>query len=253
MDVSSVFRRPWQYLRALSVNVYFWGGIGVLAAVGLLVYLVFNAWIMPSYTRYEVSVLVPDVSEYTYEQAAQMLLSNNLNVEREVQRFNPDLPRDVVVDQNPNAGASVKPGRRVYLTVNSGTTPTVRVPRVDGFSLREAQNRMISAGLKVGETRPDSIPSPHRNTVTRQRPGAGTSLPLGSNVTLWYSTGLGEQYVLVPDVSGMRVDEARRVLLGQRLRSVVIGGRGAEEIVNKQSPEAGTQVREGHEVRLYVE
>jgi beta-lactam-binding protein with PASTA domain len=251
MKISAVLHRSLRFFRTLLKNPFFWGGAAVLALIGTTLYFVVDAWLMPAYTRQDVEIVVPDVRQMPYEEAERVLTAQKLRVEREEQRFNPNLPRDVVVDQKPPARATVKPGRRIYLTVNSGTVPMVQVPSVEGISLREARNRMATVGLIVEEVLPDSIPSPAPNTVTRQEPAPGETAPQGSGVKLWYSTGLGETYVTVPKVTGMSTEQARAFLLEHRLRSVVIGeGTGP---VKKQSPEPGTSVREGFEVRLFTQ
>lgn len=232
-------------------------GFGALFAVLLVVYVLFNALIMPTHTRHDATVRVPPVTEQPFAEAEQALTDLGLEVEQVAQRFNPELPRDVVVEQSPTKDALVKPGRRVYLTVNTGDIPKVQMPRVEEISLREAEAQIKALGLVVNDTRPDSIPSPYANTVTRQRPAPGEWIQKGESVTLWYSTGLGDRYVGIPDVTGLTVDEAKATLLNRKLRSVLLGqesdyqGLGEATIV-RQSPDPGTSVREGFEVRLYL-
>lgn len=258
------FRSSWHrlrgYLSGLLTNEFLWGGLVALVLLVFGTYLLFDEVIMPSYTRHEASVTVPDVTNKPFSEAAQVLRNQNLTVKREVQRFNPDAPRDVVLDQMPPASSTVKPGRRVYLTVNAGETPMVQVPPVENMSLREAQNRIMSVGLTVDETLPDSVPAPYPNTVTRQQPAAGDSLKKGGNVTLWYSTGLGEEYAEIPDVTDTTVAAAREALLKRKIRSVIVNRpedatdeEVAEMTVNRQSREPGTRVRQGFEVRLFLE
>ncbi len=245
-----------RFTRSLFTNPYFWGGLLLLGLLGALAYLAIDTWLMPAYTRQDVAIAVPDVRHYPIDEAERLLTSLDLQVQREVQRFNPALERDVVLDQKPAPNTPVKPGRRIYLTVNSGTVPSVQVPNVEGLSLREARNRMRAVGLLATDVRPDSIPSPAPNTVTRQDPPPGASVPQGTSVTLWYSTGLGETYVTVPDVTGLSIEEARRLLLTHRLRSVVLGASTEDATalrIEKQSPDPGTRVREGFEVRLFVQ
>lgn len=269
----SFVRRVRDRLRLLLKNEYFWGGLVVLLVVAGLVYYAFNSVIMPSYTRYDVTVTVPDVHDQPFEQAAHTLRQHDLEVERVTTRnYNPDVPRNTVLDQTPPENTQVKPGRRVYLTVNSGSTPMVQIPNVAGMSLREGINRVRTVGLSVEDTRPDSIPSPYPNTITRQEPAAGDSLREGSNVTLWYSTGLGDEYVEVPDVTGLPVDEAQERLNERKLRSIVVesgpsdedADQGEEDLtsglepaatdtVARQSRDPGTSVRAGFEVRLYLD
>ena len=244
------------YFRALMRNKWFWGGMAGLFILLFVGYFVVNSVLMPSITRQGASVQVPNVLNQPYEQAKAELESNQLDVERVVQRYNANFPRDVVIDQNPPPNATVKPGRHIYVTVNSGELQRVAVPELEGLSLREAMNRLRARGLQVEETLPDSIPAPNRNTVTRQRPAAGDSLTEGSSVTLWYSTGLGEEYATLPDVTGMTFDDARQALLDTKLRSIAIGVDEEDDVseltVKRQSPQAGTRVRAGFEVRLYA-
>ena len=241
----------------LVTNRYFWGGLGALLLVAVLLYLLVDSVLMPTYTRHEVTVDVPNVVDRPYEEAAQLLRERDLEVQREVARYTPDVPQDQVLDQNPRPNQAVKPGRTVYLTINSGEVPMVKVPPVEGLSRREARNRMQNVGLKVQAIRPDSIPHPFENTITRQRPAAGDSLAKGAGVTLWYSTGLGDTYVVVPDVTEMTVEEAQQYLLERRIRSKVIGAQDDEDVndepIVRQSREPGTRVPEGFELRLYLE
>lgn len=270
----SFVRRVRDRLRLLVKNEYFWGGLVVLLAVAGLAYYVFNSVVMPAYTRYDVTVTVPDVHNQPFEQAAQTLRENDLEVERVTTRnYNPDIPRNTVLDQTPPENTQVKPGRRIYLTVNSGSTPMVQIPNVEGMSLREGINRVRTVGLNVEDTRPDSIPSPYPNTITRQEPTAGDSLREGSGVTLWYSTGLGDEYVEVPDVTGLPIDEAQERLNERKIRSIVVESGPSDEeaaaseeeslasglepaatdTVARQSRDPGTSVRAGFEVRLYLD
>jgi eukaryotic-like serine/threonine-protein kinase len=265
MDSSSFLGRTLAWLKRLGRNPYFWSGFGGLVVIVVGLYFLFNAIIMPSYTRHDESLSVPNVLDRSYEDAREVLEARGLAVERQVGRYNPRVPQNQVVDQNPPPNAPVKPGRRVYLTVNSGTAPVVSVPDLSGTSLREARNRLTSLGLEVGRERVDSIPSPYARTVTRQRPAAGDSLKKGATVDIWYSRGLGEERVAVPDVRGVRVSVAEDLLLRRKLRSVVINANASADDthpgdkneakrlwVRDQGLQPGSTVRSGTEVRLFA-
>jgi len=237
---------------SLATNTLFWGGLVGLIVLAAIIVVTFDRILMPAYTRQNVAIVVPNVENVPFENARRLLEARGLEVERVVQRFNPSIPREIVVDQNPPPNSAVKPGRHIYLSVNAGSVPTVTVPRVEGLALREAKNRMLTAGLRVVAERPDPVPSPYENTVTDQSPPAGTTVDRGSSVTLWYSTGLGDEYVAVPDVKGMTIEEARRALLNLRLRSVAVDAISEEDTVARQSRAPGTQVRQGFEIRLFT-
>ncbi len=251
--------RSWAYIKRLATNGYVGLGLlGLFAVIGAGYYL-FDNFLMPSYVGYNEMIVVPDVTEMPSDQAEAALLAANLQAQVESSRYNPKLPRDVVVDQSPRPQSTVKPGRRVYLTINSGSTPSVTVPDVEGISRLEALNRIAAAGLRSenADIQPDSIPHPHPNTITRQHPPAGTVLEEGSRVRIWYSTGYGDRFVLVPELNGLTVREARQLLLSRRLRSVVMGAPKDEDTevltVVKQNYQPGTRLKEGHEIRLFVD
>jgi beta-lactam-binding protein with PASTA domain len=250
------------WLRVLVRNGYFWAGIGGILCLGLGVYFLVDAVIMPSYTRHGVAVQVPKVEKKPFEKAARRVKKQNLQVKRQVGRYNPRVGQNVVVDQNPPPNAKVKPGRRVYLTVNAGKAPVVDLPDLNGISIREAKNRVSSLGLKVGTVEPDSIPSPYRGTVTRQRPKPSDSLKKGGTVDLWYSTGMGTDTVQVPDVVGHSVKAARAFLLRHKLRTIILGRNESSSVpadtsaprwfVRKQGRVPDTPVQAGTEIRLFV-
>lgn len=246
-----------EWFRALGKNTYFWLGLGGLFLLMGGLYLLVDDIVMPNYTRHDVSVTVPRVVDRPLEEANQILRRSNLQVEHQrARQYNPNVPRGEVLDQQPPANALVKPGRRIYLTINEGRTPMVEVPDLEGTSVREAKNQLMALGLKAGRVRADTIPAPYSNTITKQSPAPGDSLREGSSVHLWYSRGLGNAYATVPDVRNMRVPAARRVLLNHKLRSVVLdaeeGMQLNQEFVRAQGREPGSEVREGTEIRLFI-
>lgn len=255
----SALKNMWQGLLSLATNLYFLGGLVGLFVLLILGYLLIDRMLMPSYVGYNVSVTVPDVKELPIEEAKLRLEAMDLRTEVESGRYNPQLPRNVVVDQNPQANMYVKPGRRIYLTINTGATPEVIVPSLEGISLTQAQNLLFAAGLKAEESdiRPDPIPHHASNIVTRQDPAPGTTVKEGARIRLWYSTGLGNDYATVPDVTGLTAREAQLQLLELKLRSLILGAGEYPEpqdlIVNAQGHAAGTRLKEGSEIRLFVE
>ncbi len=266
MELRASFWSALAWLRALVKNLYFWSGIVVLLAIGFGTYLVVDAMIMPSYTRHEVSIRVPNVENRPFEEAKHLLQERALQVERQVGRYNPNVEQNIVVDQTPLPNSDVKPGRRVYLTVNAGEVPTVKIPDLTGMSVRDAKNRISSIDLKVDTVREDPIPSPYANTITKQAPAPGDSLKKGGAVKLWYSTGKSEKTVEVPNVVGYTVDVARNFLLRRDLRSVVMDTtltRSSATTENEETPESdlyvrrqgdapGSSVRAGTEIRLFT-
>lgn len=267
MTLPRSFKAALDWLRTLFQNPYFWGGLGGLLVLCATMYFLVDAVIMPSYTRHGVAVRVPDVKNRSFEEAQRLVQNRSLKAKRQVGHYNPNIERETVLDQNPPPNSDVKPGRRVYLTVNAGEVSMVNVPDLNGLSIREAKNRVASFGLNVGSTKPDSIPSPYPNTVTGQHPEPGDSLKRGGTVDLWYSTGLGTDSVEVPNVVGQTAKQAQSFLIRQKLRSVIVDPRTSKstpetpqsrdtaatpQFVRRQGRLPNTKVRTGTEIRLFT-
>ncbi len=241
--------RGGRWIKPVITHRYFW--LGLLAIVGALLglYLMMNYVVMPVYTRQGAAVIVPEVRELSFEQASNLVEDRNLKPERRDQPFNPSLARDAVVDQNPQPNASVKPGRRVYLYVNSGARQLVTVPDVLNETEMNAKATLGKAGIDNVEVRRDENRSPNAGTVTRQNPSAGETVGAESRLTLWVSPGLGDEKVIVPDVRGRAPVDARRALTEAGLwvdPTRAVGG-----TITRHQPEAGAEVRKGTEVRIY--
>ena len=256
MDPKAALLNTGRFIKNLALNQFFWGGLLVLLLLGVVGYFTVDRLLMPAYTRHDSTTLVPDVRNMQVAEAEQLLASLQLRVETEtVRRLKPNVPINAVVDQNPVPNVPVKAGRRVYLTVNAGSNPDVVVRDVTTKALRQAGNELRGDGLRVVE-KADPVPSPHRGAVTRTDPPAGTTLKQGDIVTVYYSTGLGQKQVAVPNVVGMRLADAEAELRAANLRSVTVrvGGasfRSPDDTVAAQGTEPGTSVREGFVVRLY--
>ncbi len=223
----------------------------MLTLVGafLGLFLLMNYVVMPIYTRQGAAVTVPEVRQLSFDQAYNMIEDRDLRPERRDQPFNPSLPRDVVIDQNPPPSASVKPGRRIYLYVNSGVQRVVTMPDVLTLSQSLARSTLADLGLSEVRVEEDDAPSPYEGTVTRQDPEPGETVRIEDVVTLWVSPGLGSGEVTVPDVRGLAPVDARRELAEAGVW--VDPTRSVGGTVTRQEPEAGDEVRRGTEVRIY--
>ena len=238
-----------RWFKPVVTHRYFWLGLLALAGVLAGLFLLMNYVVMPVYTRQGVAVTVPEVRELPFEQASDLIEDRDLRPERREQPFNPSLPRDVVIDQNPPPSASVKPGRRIYLYVNSGVQRVVTVPDVLTLSQNLARAELAEAGLTEIRVEEDESYSPYAGTVTRQDPEPGETIKAEATVTLWVSPGLGEDLVAVPDVRGLAPVDARGDLTESGLW--VDPTRSVGGTVTRQEPEAGDEVRRGTEVRIY--
>lgn len=212
--------------------------------------LLLNFAIMPLWTRHDAVVTVPEVRHLPMEEAVSTLRRLGLRGELREQPFNPNIPADIVVDQNPLPNTTVKPGRRIYFYVNASPKEMVTVPDVTTRSEGVARDDIQDAELTVGDVQIDTLHNPYEGTVTRQTPQGGHAVPKGTRVTLWLSPGLGREMKRVPDVTGLTPTEARRVIVEAGLWADSPDARG--DTVRWQEPGVGNRMREGSEVRIHT-
>lgn len=190
--------------------------LGSLVTFGIVMALVLDFLIMPSYTNYNEGITVPDVTQISLDEASTLL--NNYGLRHEVldRRSHSAYPADYIIDQSPSPQQIVKPNRKIYLTVNTAITPQTVVPDVVNMSLRNAEIQLENHGLEVGTKSYES--SRFRNTILRQSVAAGDSVARGTVVNLAVSDGLGSRIVEVPDIVGMRLSEAQQNIMKAGLR-----------------------------------
>jgi serine/threonine-protein kinase len=94
----------------------------------------------------------------------------------------------LVLSADPSSGTSVNKGSTVTLTVSSGPN-SVTVPSVAGLSQIAAGNLIGNRGLSVTGTTTQSSSQYQAGVVIGSDPGAGTSVPPNSGVTLIVSSG----------------------------------------------------------------
>ena len=121
--------------------------------------------------------------------------------------------------------------------------PAVTVPRVTGMDASEAQAVLRDAGL-------DSVLDGVGGKVERQLPAGGAQARQGTLVMLYVSgSEPASEFVRVPDVKGMPVVEANRLLTAYGL-AMEIEGSG---LAVSQSPEAGEEALPSTVVRVRFE
>ena len=178
-------------------------------------------------------------------------------------------PPGRVTTQRPAAGAAVKKGSTVALTVSKGPQRVV-VPNVVGRSRDDAIARLRSAGLHAAVF---SVPSSSpRGFVVAQNPQANAKAPKGSRVRINVSQGAPAATTTtattggttptttttasakVPRVVGLSQSAAQRKLhaAGFRVRTAYVASSKPSGTVVAQRPAPGTTLRRGAAVRINV-
>ncbi|GAO45710.1 PASTA domain-containing protein [Flavihumibacter petaseus] len=184
-----------------------------LALVGILVLLFFST--LEFFTRHDEVISVPTVTGKSLEQAKSILEKEGFDVVVQDSVYRDTVKALAVVKQFPEAEATVKVNRTVYLTINRAIPPEVVMPNLIGMSLRNATIVLKQFGLKLGDTtyKPDFA----KNSVLNQnRNGAevkpGTKLPMGTAISIVLGSGLSDIDMSVPDLVGMTFADASSLI-----------------------------------------
>lgn len=172
-------------------NRYFWMNIiGMVVAVFLLIFIVIEG--LSLYTHHGDVVEVPDVKGLSLNEARLMLKNHGLDGVVVDSSYVKTMPAGCVLELLPAEGQTVKEGRVIYLTVNTGTAPLYVIPDVaDNSSARQARARMIAAGFKLTE---DEYISGERDWVYGVKYNGrelrhGEKVPVGATLTLLVGNG----------------------------------------------------------------
>ncbi|WP_155373176.1 Stk1 family PASTA domain-containing Ser/Thr kinase [Catellatospora vulcania] len=226
------------------------GRTALTAGAVVLVLLVLTGGWWLGFGRYEVT---PQLVNLTREQAETTLTAAGLEVVYAEAQYREDVPKDVVLVQNPPPGERVVRGGKVTLTLSNGPERYL-VPDVVGKSWELAVADLQAAPLKLnpvkaGEKYDDLAP---KGTVLSTDPKADTEVKPGSEVKVVVSKGKAP--LSVPFVEGKSVAEATDILqkLGLRVSVERVESDKPYDIVVKQTPANGTGAEANDEVKLQV-
>ncbi|MEN6390634.1 MAG: PASTA domain-containing protein [Syntrophomonas sp.] len=227
--------------RRLKKSTWIVIGIALLALV--------SGFFMSS-TLFGKEVEVPDVVSLKVTEANQKLTDLKLKVT--VVKASSDQPADTVIAQKPPKGQKVKEGREIEITVSTGAEQAT-VPQVVAKTGSEAELEIRGAGFvpKSQEQYDDKWPE---NTVISQKPNGNTQAAKGSTVTILVSKGKSPGKVKMPNLLGMTLEQATKLIQDNDL---VIGTTtrepSSEYYINqvcKQSVAAGTMVDQKSTVNI---
>ena len=121
----------------------------ILAISSIVILLVVTQIVLAIATRHGQRYKVPDFKGMTLDEARRAARKNDLKLEVIDSMYVAKMTRGAIIEQYPKAGNVVKSGRRIFLTTNTHKPKMVPVPYVTGFSLRQAKNKIVGAGLVI--------------------------------------------------------------------------------------------------------
>lgn len=221
-------------------------------------------------TRLGSTIEVPNLLGMDVDDARGVLEREDLQIVVRDSIFDVDLPGGTIVDQLPRTSSvrevTVKPGRKIYVTINAYSRRMVDVPFVAKQTLRQALNQIERSGLTISKLvyEPDMTSTDYvlRQYVDRReiQPTTSRKCPVGTGVTLTVSYRRDEQMVYTPRLVGLSLQQAKGVLWDNGLNvGRVVYDDSVEDLiaqrkarVYRQSQSLGTMLNRGDEVTLYL-
>ncbi len=196
--------------------------LALMALVGILLVLFFFFIYMPFSTNHGETLTVPDVRGVAFEDLDQFLGERKLRYEvTEDSGFSADLPPLSVLRQLPMPNAKVKENRKIYVTLNAEKPPLVRMPKLVGGSVKNAQLILKTYDLRLGNI--DYQPDIALNYVLDQKMEGrsvleGERIPKGSSIDLVAGDGLGRVSLESPNLIFLDQESAEFAIIGSGLK-----------------------------------
>lgn len=235
----------------------------ILIALAIIVGLAWGSFILINiYTNHGKTEQVPNLKGLSVNDAKMLLSNHGLKMEIIDSLYTKDVKLGAVIDQNPTPKSIVKPGRTVYLVVNSKSIRQVAVPPVVDVSLRQADAMLASVGITIESV--SYAPSDYKDLVLEvlykgKAVVPGTKLPEGSHVVIVAGNGTGGEKSQVPALKGLDFTTAKITITtaAYTLGGVIYDDEpvpGSEDsyYVYKQRPAAGDSISTGAHIDIWL-
>ena len=201
---------------------------------------------------------VPDVVGKTRPVAGQFLEDAKLSLDSTViEGFSDTFAKDLIIDQEPKAGTSVKMGRAIKVTVSRGVD-TAKFPDVTTGPMSKEnaenyiQNAEFTAKITFDYKPSETVP---KGFVMAQSPMANATTTKSGPILLTISDGALLHQINMPNVIGMTSADANKVLVDNKL-VVRIDPQNSttspEDEVLSTNPNPGKPIQQGAEVTMAV-
>jgi len=191
--------------------------LGILSLIVLAFLLLFNNILMPWYVKHSNLVKVPNVTGMNFLDAKKVLEQSGLDVKQGDIRYDESKPIGFVMDQAPQVDEMVKNGRRVYLTVCGGEQ-LMEVPRLVGKTERDARFSLVQRNLLIGDIVKKFTTEQPEDVVISQVIQPGSKVKKGTKVDLIISNGALLGNIIIPDLIGKKLADAKKLIEDKKLK-----------------------------------
>ena len=182
--------------------------IGVaIGVVGLLIFTVYLG--LSWYTKHDVRIKVPTIVGKTISDAEAELSQLGLTVKIIDSVYNEKAEAFSIIEQIPAANEEVKPDRAIYVIINSGNKPKVKMPKLIDQSLTLSKAVIKNNGLVLGNVTYsyDEIGNNLviSQTINGREIAPGTLINKGTVIDLVVISNNKDQF---PEADSLKVDDS---------------------------------------------
>ncbi|MCF6182442.1 PASTA domain-containing protein [Lutibacter sp.] len=182
------------FIKFLKSKVFFTQLI--IAVVGLvLLFFALQKWLNIT-THHNQKIEVPNLKKMSLIKVKHTLNEIDLKmVVLDSASYNPDYPKNSVIDQSPDVGDFVKENRKIYLTLNPSGYKSIPIPNLYGKTKRQATAHLLALGFRISknEIRVSDIAKDVVRGLKYKGKDlkAGVEIPKNSVITLKLGDGRG--------------------------------------------------------------
>lgn len=170
---------------------------------------------------------MPKIVGYSYETVNESF-KDYFTMNVEVEEYN-DAPAGTIISQAPEEGRDFIVGKTTVIVKLSKGPKQVQIPMVKEVEADTAQTMLERLKLKVIPV--VVVDDQQENTVIRTEPEIGSMVKEGTEVKMYVSKGPEQTNSIVPNVVGMKLDDARKLLDENNILNVKI------ETIDSSAPE----------------
>src|SRR5579864_5512525 len=216
--------------------------------ISLLVFVLAAAGFLSAVTTIRIAirgriVTMPNLVGQSAPAAQRMLAARGLQL-RVADRVYSSMPANTIVRQSPPPGEEMKISQDAHVVLSLGPQ-TVKIPALEGQTMRVARIALLQSGLQLGEVTTIYLPGTQPDIVLKQDPPQGTTAS-SPHVDLLVSSADRQPFYVMPSVVGLDQQEANRALAaaGLRIGKVNhIGQAGAQKgTIVGQNPPGGDRI-----------
>ena len=203
----------------------------------------------------EDTVIVPDLVGKDVVTALEQLTDLQLNTKVNGSEYSRQFPKNYVTYQEPEPGSEVKKDRDIRIILSKGPK-NILMPNLISLSQRQARMIMEENSITEGNLTHTYIEDVEKDHIVVQVPSAGTMIARGAPVDLLVSMGPRPVAYMMPELAGLTLDKAVRMiertnLMVGEIRSQFDKNKPRNIIIN-QEPPAGYRIRENSPINLVI-